>query len=426
MSFWRKEPPIIVDGDVLKGGMFDHQRKWWNSTAYIKALVAGYGAGKTGISAKRAIAVSLQNNGVPYLYVSPSYKIAKRTIIPHIKSMLDGKGIKYKHNKSDNEFLLYHAGRTGIIWIASGDDPDSLKGPNIGSANIDEPFIQDKAVFEQVLARVRDPKAVHREITMTGTPEELNWGYDICEGDESHRHDIEVIHASSTDNLALPDQFLQSIRSGYDTNSIAAYLDGRFVILSEGLVYKSFSDANMFDGDTPEGGTLLVGMDFNVDPMSAVICTEVGNELHQIDEIVLQNSDTPKLCTELMERYPDHRFTVYPDSSGKSRSSKGRSDFALIKETLGDRLESLEYPQANPRLRDRFNSVNAMCQNSLGVRRFFMHSRCKETKADFDRITYPYDKFKTKNPKRTHASDALGYLIHRRYPVYKRGSIRVI
>ena len=51
-AFWRKEEPVVEENketnipEVLVGGMFPHQLKWWNSTAFIKVLVSGYGAGK--------------------------------------------------------------------------------------------------------------------------------------------------------------------------------------------------------------------------------------------------------------------------------------------------------------------------------------------------------------------------------------------
>lgn len=422
---WRKLPPVIVDGVVEKGGMFAHQLRWWESPSYIKALVGGYGSGKTAVSAKWGISMCLHNAPAPHMHIAPSYKVAKRTIIPHLKNLLNGRGIDYSHNKTDNEIVIRHKGREGIIWIGSGDDPDALKGPNLGSANIDEPFIQKFEVFQQILARLRDPRAKLIQLGLTGTPEELNWGYDVCEGEDADKYDIEVIHASSADNLALPEQFINSLRNGYDENSIAAYMEGKFVILSDGLVYRQFSRENVIDCDTPESGIVLVGMDFNVDPMSAVLCQEVSGELHQFDEIILPNSDTPSLCKEIVKRYPRHRFVVYPDSSGKSRSSKGYTDFALIRENLGDKLESIEHPQANPALRDRFNSVNGMMCNSNGVRRYFIHPRCKETIADYERTTHPYEEFKRKNAKRTHASDAAGYLIHRRYPAYGKPTLKV-
>ncbi|WP_217878337.1 hypothetical protein, partial [Vibrio alginolyticus] len=81
-----------------------------------------------------------------------------------IKELLQGKqslleGFSWKYNKADWEFLIRYKGREGIIWIGSGDDPDALKGPNLCGALIDEPFIQSREVFEQMLARVRHPNA---------------------------------------------------------------------------------------------------------------------------------------------------------------------------------------------------------------------------------------------------------------------------
>nr|MCK4930054.1 hypothetical protein [Nanoarchaeota archaeon] len=62
MSFWRQEDPELdADGLVVKGGMWQHQRDWWNSPKFIRALVMGYGGGKTLISGKRAISMARTN-----------------------------------------------------------------------------------------------------------------------------------------------------------------------------------------------------------------------------------------------------------------------------------------------------------------------------------------------------------------------------
>lgn len=432
---WRTADPILnKENDVVKGGMWPHQRSWWQAKEYIKALVTGYGGGKTFIGAKRSIALSLHNRGVPHLIISPSYKIAKRTIIPTLKELLDGRKIRHKYNKTDNEFILNDEGNKGVIWIGSGDQPDSLKGPNVGSALIDEPFIQDRAVFEQVMARVRDPKARHREITLTGTPEELNWGYDITDGDEKDNFDIALFQASTGDNKALPRQYVESLMAGYDELAVKAFVDGQFISLNAGAVYHAYDiNKNNSSMVINEDKLIVVGMDFNVDPMSAVLCHEIYNEeedydeLHACDEIILKNSDTESLCNEILEYYPRGRFLLYPDSSGKARTSKGRSDFAIAAETLGDRLESIEYPAKNPFLRDRFNSVNALTKNSKGKRRFFVNrGKCPELDRDLTRINHPYEDYKKKNPKRTHPSDAVGYVICRRYPIGERSKIEVM
>ena len=162
MSFWRKElPKLNKDNQIIKGGMWDHQLKWWEMNNLIKALITGYGGGKTFIGSKRAIAVALHNAPSPFNIVSPSFKIAKRTVIPTIKELLNGKAtlknLTYKYHKTDFEFKINCNGRDAIIWLSSGDDPESLKGPNVGAAWIDEPFIQKEDVFIQMLASISDP-----------------------------------------------------------------------------------------------------------------------------------------------------------------------------------------------------------------------------------------------------------------------------
>jgi hypothetical protein len=403
------------------------QRQWWDSTKFIKALITGYGGGKTLISGKRAISIALHNDGSPHLYISPSYKVAKRTIIPTLNQLLDGRGIKYKFNKSDFEYKFSYKGHKALIWIGSGDSPDSLKGPNVGSGNIDEPFIQPIEVFNQLLARVRDPKAKLREIGLTGTPEDLNWGYDVCDGDEKHKYDIELIQASTLENKALPADYVKTLSSAYDERTAAAYINGQFINLNAGAVYYSYDkDLNGTTMDISEDRVIMVGMDFNVDPMSATLSHDVKGKLYACDEIVLRNSNTERLCKAILERYPRGRFIVYPDSTGKSRSSKGVTDFVIIKEVFGDRLDSLEYPRKNPYLKDRFNAVNSMLCNTKGERKAFVNAnKCPELVKDLQQTTFPYEEYKRKNPKRTHFSDNWGYNISRAYPIYRRGSIEV-
>lgn len=419
MSFWRKEDPVLdALGSVIKGGMWSHQREWWDSTQFIKALITGYGAGKTLIACKRAISLALENAPSPHICVSPSYKVARRTIIPTIKALLDGKmtvrkDLSYRYNKTEFEFIIRCGSREGLIWVLSGDDPASLKGPNVGSAGIDEPFIQDRSVFDQVLARVRDPVATHREITLTGTPEDLNWGYDICEGEEKENFDLVLVRASTTANKALPPDYALRLKKGFTAKAAQAYLDGRFVSLSEGLVYYGFdADINVVDLPDP-GHELGVGMDFNVDPMSAIVFWVNGPRMHVIDEIEMPNADTEQLCSDLRERYPGRIRTVYPDASGKSRRSSapgGKSDFWYIRQAGFD----IDAPAANPLIRDRYNAVNGRFKPAAGGPTLTISPKCRKLKNYL--MGYSHQKL-NKQKEMSHILDALGYPVHRLFPI---------
>ena len=70
-DFWRRDDPLLDETgkNVVTGGMFSHQRDWWALPNFIKALVGGYGSGKTLIGSKRIIALALVNAPCPVAIV---------------------------------------------------------------------------------------------------------------------------------------------------------------------------------------------------------------------------------------------------------------------------------------------------------------------------------------------------------------------
>ena len=130
MSFWRKETPEIItqkefalsrdlitppkktehEPAVTTGGMFPTHRKWWESDAFYKFLVGGYGSGKSMALGKRMTALSIINAPYPCMIVSPTYKMAKRTTIPMIKALLNGRRVRHKYHASDHVFTIHHKG----------------------------------------------------------------------------------------------------------------------------------------------------------------------------------------------------------------------------------------------------------------------------------------------------------------------------
>lgn len=432
MKLWREEPPEIVNGIVTKGGMFEHQAEWWNLPNFIKALIAGYGAGKTLIGAKRQIALALHNAPAPALVISPSYKMAKRTVIPMIISLLEGKqslhrNLWFKFNKTDHEFKINYRGRQAIIWIASGDEPKSLKGPNVGSAWIDEPFIQSKDVLDETMARVRDPLAKIREISMTGTPEELNWGYDICEGEMKDDYNVGIIRAHTKMNLALDTSYSERLEQALTGEAADAYLGGHFVNLSQGRTYYGFNRERNVVALQDPGHELHVGMDFNVNPMAAIVFWINGVHMHIEDEIELPNADTHTMCQELLRKYVyprGHQYQdacrvqkIFPDSSGVARKTSaagGASDFSIIK----DHKFIIDAPPANPPIRDRENAVNGKLNPAKGNPTLTIHPRCKKLIGYLEK--YTAENKSTKAGKAmSHLLDATGYPVHRMWPVHR-------
>ncbi|MES1257290.1 MAG: hypothetical protein ABUS51_02625, partial [Acidobacteriota bacterium] len=71
-------------------------------------------------------------------------------------------------------------------------------------------------------------------------------------------------------------------------------------------------------------------------------------------------------------------------------------------------------PKANPPVRERVAAVNARLRNAHGDVRLLVDPKCRELIADFEQVSYKEDSVqvdKDKDRRRTHLSDALGYLV---------------
>lgn len=386
-----------------------HQREWWLLQNFIKLLVGGYGCGKTYIGALRAIYLSYVHQGLYGQYVSPTYKMQKKTIIPTLRDIFTRSGLQVTHNKTDGEFTIHNW--NGHIWLGSGDDPDSLRGPNLAWAGIDEPFIQDKEVLNQMLARVRVGESGKREIFLTGTPEQLNWGYDLYVNDGNH-YDVGVVFGKTRDNAYISEDYYNTIYNAYTPEMREAYLNGKFINLREGKVYKPFDREKHIIHKDIDGLEICAGQDFNVDYMTSEVFALGNGWMHFIDEIRLGYSNSFEAAEILAHKYPGVR--VWPDPTGGYRKSAAtRSDHAIFQER-GFRVHSER--RAIP-VMDRVNAVNKLLMNGHFT---IEPGRCEWLIRDLERNTWKSGDINKDEKEMTHAGDAAGYAVHYLYPVISR------
>ena len=394
---------------IKKDNMLKHQRQFWDMQNRIVLLIGGYGSGKTYIGALKSLYMSYLNSPIPGMYVSPSHQLATKTIIITLKELCNRADIDFTYNQQRSEFRFHNW--DGVLWLGSGDKPDSLRGPNIGFAVIDEPFIQKREVFEQMIARVRHPEATKRQIFLTGTPEQLNWGFTLA-NDSSI--DIGVIQASTLDNPYLPDDYKQNLLQAYSEEQIDAYVHGKFVNLTQGRVYKDFDrEKHVIERPDLKNENLPIGiaMDFNVDAMSSEVFYIGSNWIHVFDEIRLKNANTYDMVEELVKRYPEAK--IFPDSSGSARKSSAvASDHTIIRSHPG---YSISAPKANPPVRERVNSVNKLIRDDN-----FSCENCPNLIMDFERNVWHGGDVDKRDSTQSHASDAIGYGINRLFPARRR------
>ena len=393
---------------IKTANFLPHQLQWWNLPNFIKLLVGGYGCGKTYIGALRAIYLSYLNSGKTGQYVSPTFLMAHKTIIPTIKEVLMRANINFTHNKVFNEFAIHNW--DGHIWVGSGDKPDSLRGPNLAWAGIDEPFIQSKEVLDQMLARVR-PVTKTSELFLTGTPESLNWGYDVAMNEEG-KYDVGFVAGKTKDNVHLGNEYYQTLFNAYTPEMREAYLEGKFVNINIGRAYKMFDRNRHVVHREYSNLPICAGLDFNVDYMSAEVFAHGNGWMHFIDEVRLANSNSYELAEKLAMMYPG--INVYPDATGALRkSSSTKSDHQIFR----DAGFSIYARKSNPAVMDRVNATNGMLMRGNIT---IDTGRCPLLVKDFERVVFDKgDLDKQSDPSLTHASDAATYPIAYLYPVRK-------
>lgn len=424
-----EEPVLDAEGRCIKGGMLKSQLRVWRLSNFIKMFLGGYGAGKTILGCKRAISLALTNAGIDIgcAICSPTFTVARNTTIVTINELLDGKRrllgseeFDFTYHKTEHAWTIRHDSRVGRLLQLTGENPERLKGPNVGAVVIDEPFIQERQVFIELNARVRDPRARRREIFGTGTPEQLNWGHDLCTGgseDDALRNlDVGLVVASTRENFTLPKDYVTRLESVFTAKAAQAYIDGKFINLSTGTVYYAFDPDECVVSLPRESGVELgVGMDFNVNPMAAVVFWRSGNHVHIFDELELPNADTEYMCQELHSRgyFNAGLRDIYPDPSGKQRHTNapgGKSDFHYI-QAAGFAVNA---PDASQPRRDRYNAVNGKFKPKDGKVSLTIEPTCRKLRKYL--ASYSHEQMK-KQESMSHLLDALGYAIHFLYPI---------
>jgi len=397
----------------INGNKFlPHQREWWKLPNFIKLLVGGYGCGKTYIGALRCLYNSYRHKGLPGKYVSPTHKMAQETIIKTTLDIINRCGLVYNYNKTLGHLVILNW--DGHIWFGSGDKPDSLRGPNQAWAGIDEPFIQDIEVLNQMLARVRIGNKEDREIFLTGTPEQLNWGYDLAMNDDN-RYDVGVVYGKTKDNIHIGEEYYKSMYNAFTPEMREAYLNGKFINLREGKAYKPF-DRNVHVAHRDvQGLEICAGQDFNVDYMSTEIFALGNGWVHFIDEIRLTYSNSFEAAELLQRKYPGIRIFCDP-TGGYRKTSATKSDHQIFADA-GFRVHHLGWKE-QIRPMDHINSVNKLLiNNNLTIE----PGKCPNLVKDFERVVFKSgDVDKTSDLSLTHASDAAGYPMYYLFPLVKR------
>lgn len=381
------------------------QGRVYRSTARFRALNAGRRFGKTHLADLELVGAAVNKPGSVNWYIAPTYRQAQQISWAKLKSMIPASYVASK-NESDLSIILRNR---SIIALRGADNPDSLRGPGLDFVVLDEAAFQKHEAWTEVVRPALSDR-MGRALFIS-TPCGYNWFYDLYCAAKS-RADWAAFQFTTLQGGNVPASEIEAARSELDEKTFRQEYEASFEALTGRVYYAYDRDLNVKPLADIPGAPLLVGMDFNVNPMSATFAVKAGGQLHFIGEHLIPNGNTDDMAKAIRAKFPNRQIRVYPDPTGNARKTSapvGQTDFTILR-SAGFQViaPSSPYPVA-----DKINTVNAAMKNAAGLRRAFIDAaKCPNLAKGLDGLTYREG---TNEPDKSlgldHITDAAAYLM---------------
>lgn len=375
----------------------------------FRTIVAGRRFGKTFFCIGEIMRSAISGKNRNVWYVAPTYGSAKEIAWTMLINTIPLEYIS-KTNESSLTLKLING---SVISLKGAEKPNNLRGRALDFVVLDEfADMRPEAWYEVIRPSLSDRKG---SAVFIGTPRGRNHFYDLWAKGMDGADDWSSFQYTTLNGGNVPPEEIEAARSDLDERTFKQEYEAAFVTYS-GLIYYGFNREESVLACDDDNGTLHIGMDFNLDPMSAVICIRKGGKLYAVDEIVMYGSNTDEMVAEIISRYPRRSIIIYPDPASRQRktSAGGRTDLSIL-QNAGF---SVKAKNSHALIRDRVNAVNSRLLSGDGERHLFVSPKCKQTIKSLERQTYKEGtSIPNKDDGYDHMNDALGYLVEYLFPV---------
>jgi hypothetical protein len=317
------------------------------------------------------------------------------------------------------------------IRVVGMDRPQRIEGAPWDGGVLDEfGNMKPGAWGENVRPALSDR---HGWCDLIGVPEGRNHYFDM---DQAAQTAMATLGAASewgaftwTSATVLPAGEIAGARADLDERTFRQEYEASFESYSGVVLYAFTRAGNVRPCPYDPALAVHIGMDFNVNPMTATVWQERAEPVqkigqapavisHQVGEIIIATSNTDEMADEIVRRYAlggsVGHISVYPDPAGAAghTSAQGRTDISILR-ARGFMVHAMA---SHPLVRDRLAVTNARFCNAVGERRQFVDPACVKSIRAYERLVYKED---TNDPDKSggfdHAVDATGYYDYVRF-----------
>ena len=389
----------------MKISLTNPQHKVSKSNKRFRVLVSGRRFGKTYLCITEMMKYATQVNKTIW-YVAPTFKMAREIVWSKLKQMLSEFNWIDNINESNLQIRVKKTGST--ISLKGCENYDYLRGVGIDFLILDEfADIDEKAWTEVLRASIADTQG---DVLMCGSPKGFgNWSYRMYEkGKRESQWDS--FQFTTLQGGMVPLEEIEQAKQDVDIRTFRQEFEGTFENYAGAVYYNFHAVDNVIEKNIDCQKPLHIGLDFNVDPMSACVAQIERDKIHFVDEIVIYSSNTDEMVQEIRDRYGTKtRIFVYPDPACRQRktSAGGRTDLTIL-QNAGF---SVKCKLKHSPIRDRVNAVNSRLKSADGKRYIFISPSCKIMIKGLQRQIYKENtNIPDKEEGYDHMNDAIGYL----------------
>ena len=390
-------------------GLTNAQKTVITDETRFRVLISGRRFGKTYLAISELARFARFPNKKVW-YVAPTYRQAKSICWSELKQRLDKVNWISKINNSDLSIELVNG---STIALRGADNEQSLRGIGLDFLCMDEfADIHPSAWFEVLRPTLSDKLG---SALCCGTPRGFgNWAYDLYSKGLADK-EWKSFQFSTLDGEQVSEKEIDQAKDDLDERTFQQEYLASFVNYS-GMIYYNFDrNKNIINEFNKNLNTLWIGLDFNVDPMAAVVCVVDNFNLYVVDEIQIWSSNTFEMVQEIKDRY-NYNIKIFPDPAARQRktSAGGLTDLAILKNAGFNVFAKSKAPL----VRDRINSLNTKLQNANGIPSLFILNSCKNVIKSLERQIYKEGtNIPDKDSGFDHFNDALGYLVDYMFPL---------
>jgi len=387
-------------------------------------LRAGRRSGKTEVSKRKlvlALAEKKNHSLAPrYFYAGPTMSQAREVAWEDLKDLTPDSWI------SDiSETRLKITTRFGSsLQVIGLDKAHRTEGGGFDGGVVDERAdVKPEAISRSIIPAMTDRNGWLWQI---GVPKRFGVGaasYNQAFDDAKTGKMKNALALEWPSSAILTAEQLEDVKANMTQEDFEEQFEAKLVTVG-GQVYYAFSDGvngNVQTCQYDESLPIVVGMDFNVDPMSWVLCHDINGTLYVFDILYRRNTHTKQCLDRLYAKYMLHTsgWHFYGDASSKARKTASPvTDLLIIKNDTRFLRKKVMFPKKNPNVEDRLNASNAMYLNAHGRRRIQIDPSLTTLITDIKNRSRKEGKRELDDGKfQGHLCDALDYICYARYPV---------